>query len=61
MKRMRIRNTSWSPTYDILDEEDPVAESQRQLVKELDVLQQIVVAGPRVAVLVVMPVYQQLN
>ena len=48
-------------TYDILDEEDPVAEAQWQLVEELDVLEQVVIAGPRVAVLVVVPVDQQLH
>jgi hypothetical protein len=49
------------PTYDILDEENPVAEAQRELVEKLDILEKVVVAGPRVAVLVVVPVNQQLQ
>jgi hypothetical protein len=48
-------------TYDILDEENPVAEAQRKLVEKLDILEKVVVAGPRVAVLVVVPVNQQLQ
>ena len=33
----------------------PVAEPEAELVEELDVLEQVVVAGPGVAVLVVVP------
>ena len=38
-----------------LDKEHPIAEAKTKLVKELDVFQQIVVAGTSVAVLVVVP------
>ena len=38
-----------------LDKEHPIAEAKTKLVKELDVLQQVVVAGTSVAVLVVVP------
>ena len=46
---------------DILYEEDPVAESETELVKKLNVLQQVVITGPGVTVLVVVPVDQQLH
>ena len=46
---------------DVLDEEDPVAEAERELVEQLDVLEDVVVARPGVAVLVVVTVDQQLH
>lgn len=41
---------------DVFDEEDSTRKSQRQLVEQLDVLQQVVVAGVCVAILVVVTV-----
>ena len=38
-----------------LDKEHPIAEAKTKFVKELDVLQQVVVAGTSVTVLVVVP------
>ena len=38
-----------------LDKEHPIAEAKTKLVKELDVFQQVVVAGTSVTVLVVVP------
>ena len=38
-----------------LDKEHPIAEAKTKLVKELDVFQQVVIAGTSVAVLVVVP------
>ena len=46
---------------DILDEEDAVAEAKAELIEQLDVLEEVVVAGPGVAVLVVVPVDEQLD
>ena len=48
-------------TYNVFNEEHPVAEPQREFVEELDILEQVVIAGPGVAVLVVVPVDQQLD
>ena len=45
----------------VLDEEDPVGEAEAELVEQLNVLEDVFVRGAGVAVLVVMPVDQQLH
>ena len=46
---------------DVLDEEDTVGEPETELVKELDVLEDVVVRGACVGVFVVVPVDEQLD
>ena len=45
----------------VLDEEDPVGEAETQFVKELNVLEDVVVRSSRVRVLVIVTVDQQLD
>lgn len=45
----------------VLDEQNATTETQREFIEEFDVLQQIVVRGVRVRVLVVVSVYQELD
>merc|ERR1719461_1250524 len=53
--------TNFITPDDILDKEHPIAEAKTKLVKKFDVLQQVVVAGTSVTVLVVVPVDKQLH
>ena len=53
--------TDFIGTDDVFDEEDPVAESQRQFVKQLNVFQQVVVRSSRVRILVIVTVDQQFD
>ena len=46
---------------DVLDEEDAVGEAQAEFVEQLDVLEDVLVGGPGVAVLVVVAVDQKLH
>lgn len=45
----------------VFDEEDTSRESKAQLVKQLQILEQVVITGRRVAVLVVVTIDQQLD
>jgi hypothetical protein len=55
------RNDGTVLTYNVFDEKNSVTEAEWKLVKQLDILQQVVIARPRVAVLVIMSINQKLK